>query len=235
MNDPLNPTLRRLLKLCQMDRTWARGEGISLWDDEGRRFVDFYSQYGTLALGHNAPCVVAAVQEALAAQVPAMVQPYRARHAEALAAELERLAPGNLTHCVFTTSGAQAVETAIKLVRSRTGRPDILGTYGSFHGKTLGAMALTGQPQFAEGFGPVAPGFQHVPFGDAEALASRLHEEGGRIAGFFVEPIQGEGGVIVPPPGYFAPGERAVCRARRGPGSRRGPDGPGANRSDVCL
>src|SRR5262245_20919510 len=132
---PLNPTLKRMLSLCRLDRSWVRGEGVWLFDAEGRRFLDFYAQYGVLAFGHNAPCAVDAVLTALTAREPAMVQPYRARNAEALAVELVRHAPPGLTRCVLTNTGAETVEAAIKLVRSRTGRPVILTAEGSFHGK----------------------------------------------------------------------------------------------------
>src|SRR5437588_12748175 len=123
MDNPLNPTLQRLLALCRLDRTWVRGEGAWLSDARGRRFLDCHAQSGAVALGHNAPCVTAAVRAALDAAEPAMVQPYRAPHAADLAAELTRLAPGRPSRCVFTTSGAEAVEAAIKLARARTGRP----------------------------------------------------------------------------------------------------------------
>ena len=123
---------------------------MRLWDESGRGFLDFYSQYGAVALGHNHPAIVEAVTSALAESAPAMVQPYRARYAVALAEELRRLSPGNLGHCIFTTSGAHAVETALKLVRMKTGRLLVLAAHGSFHGKTLGALALTGQRQFAK-------------------------------------------------------------------------------------
>jgi acetylornithine/succinyldiaminopimelate/putrescine aminotransferase/predicted amino acid dehydrogenase len=199
----LNPTLGRLLALLGMDRTWIRGEGVWLTDAHGRRFLDCYAQYGAVALGHNAACVTRAVQAAIASAEPAMVQPYRAPHAEALAAALTRLAPGDLSHCVFTTSGAEAVEAAIKLVRARTGRPIILSATGSFHGKTLGALAATGQAHHAEGFGPLPPGFERVPFGDHEALAARLAHDGDAVAAFFIEPVQGERGVHLPPSGYL--------------------------------
>jgi len=207
---PLNPTLRRLLKLFGMDRTFVRGEGAWLFDLDGRGFLDCSAQYGAVALGHNAPCVHDALRACLDAAEPAMVQPYRARHAEALAARLAELAPGHLSRCVFTTSGAETVEAAIKLTRARTGRDLILSADGSFHGKTTGALALTGQPQYAEGFGPLAPGFERVPFGDADAVAERFAHSGERFAAFFLEPIQGERGVIVPPPGYLAR-VRSLC------------------------
>src|SRR5215468_8336817 len=118
----LNPTLGRLLAACRMDRAWARGEGAWLFDRDGRRFLDCYAQYGAVALGHNAPCVTAAARAALDGLEPAMVQPYRAVYAEALASALARLAPGDLSHCIFATSGAEIVEAAIKLVRARTRR-----------------------------------------------------------------------------------------------------------------
>ena len=186
----LNPTLRRLLAFCRMDRTWVRGEGVWLFDSGGRRFIDCYAQYGAVALGHNAKLVNDAVRGALDGLEPAMVQPYQARYAEQLADLLTRLGPGNLSRCIFATSGAEVAEAAIKLVRARTGRPIILSASGSFHGKTLGALALTGQPQHAEGFGPLPPGFEHVSFGDSQALAARFARAGDEIAALFLEPIQ---------------------------------------------
>jgi len=202
MNAALNPTLNRLLRLCRMDRIWVRGEGSWLFDQSGRRFLDGYAQYGAVAFGHDAPLVKSAIRSALDEGEPAMVQPYRARHAEALAEKLVRAAPG-MAQCVFTTSGAETVEAAIKLVRSRTSRPIILSTEGSFHGKTLGALAATGQRHHAEGFGPVPAGFERVSFGDGDALARKLERDGDRVAGFLLEPIQGERGVHPAPPGYL--------------------------------
>lgn len=206
----LNPTIKRLLGLFGMDRHWVRGEGVWLFDAHGRRFLDGYAQYGALALGHNAPEVLEAVHAALQAGQPAMVQPYRAPYAEALAEALTQASPGPLAHCVFTNSGAEAVEAALKLVRMRTGRPLVLSAERSFHGKTLGALAATGQRQYAEDCGPEPPGFERVPFGDLDALAARLHADGERVAAFLVEPIQGEAGVVLPPAGYLE-GVRALC------------------------
>jgi acetylornithine/succinyldiaminopimelate/putrescine aminotransferase/predicted amino acid dehydrogenase len=209
--EPLNPAIAQLLRLYRMDRTWAEAKGIRLWDEEGRAFLDFYSQYGAVALGHNHPAIVAAITSALGASAPAMVQPYRAPYAVALADELRRLSPGNLGHCVFTTSGAQAIETALKLVRMKTGRPLVLAARGSFHGKTLGALALTGQRHYAQGFGPLPRGVEHVAYGDLDALAERFRLKGNRIAAFFVEPIQGERGVVEPPRGYLTRVQQ-LCR-----------------------
>jgi acetylornithine/succinyldiaminopimelate/putrescine aminotransferase len=177
---------------------------VWLFDQNNRRFMDCYAQYGAVALGHNSPRVVQAVTGALSAGEPAMVQPYRAPYAEQLADRLCRLAPGGLSCCVFASTGAEAVEAAIKLVRARTGRSTILSASGSFHGKTLGALALNGQTHHGEGFGPPAPGFERVEFGDAQALAARFAGNAHDIAALFLEPIQGERGVHLPPAGYLA-------------------------------
>jgi acetylornithine/succinyldiaminopimelate/putrescine aminotransferase/predicted amino acid dehydrogenase len=198
-----NPDLRRLLALCGLDRRFVRGRGVWLTSAEGRVFLDAYAQFGAVALGHNAPAVVQAVRAALDRDLPAMVQPHPAENAEALGEALGRCVPGGPRRCVITTSGAEAVEAAIKLVRAASGRPLVLSAGGSFHGRTLGALSLTGQRRHQEGFGPLAPGFDTVPFGDADALGQRLARDE-RVAAFFVEPIQGEGGVIVPPAGYLA-------------------------------
>jgi acetylornithine/succinyldiaminopimelate/putrescine aminotransferase/predicted amino acid dehydrogenase len=206
----LNPTLRRLLAMLRMDHTWERAQGVWLFDSNGRRFMDCYAQYGVLALGHNSPKVRDTVVEYLCTDEPVMVQPYQAKYAEKLARLLTEHAPGNLSRGIFMTSGAEAVEAAIKLVRVSTGRPIVLSAKGSYHGKTLGALALTGQQQHADGFGPLPPGFDHVEFGNADALADRIKFYQGKVAAFFVEPIQGERGVHIPPSGYLKQ-VREIC------------------------
>ena len=198
-----NPELRRLMRLCRLEHTFVQGDGVWLTDADGRRYLDAYAQYGAVALGHAAPEVAAAVRAALDARTPAMVQPYLAAQAEALGEALAAVAPGHPRRCVLATSGAEAVEAALKLVRARSGRSLVLAATGAYHGKTLGALSLTGRAEHAEGFGPLAPGFDHVPFGDAAALETRLARAPGPIAALFLEPIQGEGGVIVPPAGYL--------------------------------
>jgi acetylornithine/succinyldiaminopimelate/putrescine aminotransferase/predicted amino acid dehydrogenase len=208
-----NPDLRRLMALCGLERRFVRGRGVWLTAGDGRRFLDAYAQFGTMALGHNAPAVADAVRGAFERQLPAMVQPHEAEQAEALGRALGSLVPGGPRRCVFTTSGAEAVEAAIKLVRAASGRPLILSAEGSFHGRTLGALSLTGQRRHQAGFGPLALGFETVPFGDAGALAERLARDGERIAGYFVEPIQGEGGIRVAPPGYLRDVRELCSRA----------------------
>lgn len=206
---PLNPVLGQILEHFGLARRFVRGEGARLHDEVGRGFLDLGAQYGALLLGHNPPALLAELQAALQAREPALVQPYRAPHAEALAEALARLT--GLQRCVFTTSGAEAVEAALKVARAATGRPTIVAALGSYHGKTLGALAATGQRHYAEGFGPGAPGFVHVPFGDEEALAAALAQQD--VAALLLEPIQGERGVIAPPAGYLARA-RALCDQR---------------------
>ena len=199
-----------MLAALGSDRTFVRGAGTRLFDHAGREYLDCWAQYGVLALGHNPPAVVAAVRDALAAGAPAFLQPYRAPHAEALAEELVRRAPPGIARCVFTNSGAETVEAAIKLTRVATGRTGVLSTEGGYHGSTYAAMAASGQPDYRNGFGPLPAGFDTVPYGDADALDARLARDGADIAAFIVEPIQGRRGAHAPPPGYLARA-RAAC------------------------
>ena len=212
MQPALNPTVKGVLQALGSDRRFVRGSGTRLFDDAGREYLDCWAQYGVLALGHNPPAVLAALRESLAASEPAFLQPYRAPHAEALADELIRRAPPGLAHCVFTNSGAEAVEAALKLVRRATGKTRILSAEGSYHGATFAAMAASGQPGHREGFGPLPDGFETVPYGDADALEARLAEAGGELAAFLVEPVQGRRGVHAPPSGYLARAREACTR-----------------------
>lgn len=204
----LNVTLRSLLSRCGFDRRFVRAQGVWLVDEAQRRFLDGYAQYGALAFGHNHPALVKTLTQALTDDVPCLLQPYPAPHALALARALTRLV--GLPHCLFGSTGAEMVEAAIKAVRSASGRPLIVAARGSYHGKTLGALAATGQAQHRRGFGPLPAGFVHVPFGHAAALKTLLDEKGPQIAGVLLEPIQGERGVHVPPAGYLAD-VRALC------------------------
>jgi len=204
----LNSTLRRLLDHFGFGRRFVRAQGAWLVDDAGRRFLDGYAQYGALALGHNHPRLLQTLTQALAGETPCMLQPYAAPHAQALAQVLTRIS--GLPHCLFGSTGAEVVEAALKAVRCASGRRLIVAARGSYHGKTLGALAATGQAQHRRGFGPLPRGFVHVPFGDAAALQDLCDERGAQIAGVLLEPIQGERGVHVPPSGYLS-AVRALC------------------------
>ena len=208
----LNPVRDELLRMFAMDARITRASGCRLYDDGGREYLDFLSQYGALPFGHNPPEIWAAILDARDSSLPSLVQPLRAVEAERLAERLAEVAPGDLSITTLTNSGAETVEAAIKLARVRTGRPGILSTLNGFHGKTLGALSATGKPLYQAGFAAPAPGFDYVPYGDLDALSERLEAGAAGIAAFIVEPIQGEGGVVLPPEGYI---DAAIALCRR--------------------
>lgn len=203
----VNPGLATVLGLLDFDKRFVRAQGAYLWDAEGNRYLDFLGAYGALNLGHNPPPVLAALEKVK--ERPNLVQASLNPLAAALAHNLSAVAPGELRHCFFCNSGAEAVEGALKLARAATGRAEIIYCGGSFHGKTLGALSVTGRSKYQKPFEPLLPGCRAVPYGDLEALEGALKE--GKAAAFIVEPIQGEGGIIVPPEGYLA-GARELTR-----------------------
>ena len=208
----LNPTRAALLQNFALDRPMTAGRGWSLFDDMGTEYLDFLSQYGALIFGHNPPEIWEALCALRSEEAPAMIQPLRSLEAERLANRLCSIAPGDIEHCVFANSGAETVEAAIKLARSRSGRNVILSTTNGFHGKTLGALSATGKDLYQADFAAPAPDFEYIPYGDLDALESRLKASGDRIAAFIFEPIQGEGGVVAPPEGYVD-AAIALCRS----------------------
>lgn len=207
----LNPTRARLLETFGLDLEMVRGDGARIFDQQGREYLDFLSQYGALPFGHNPAEVWRALMAVQTAAEPAMIQPLRALEAERLAERLVQITPFDLGVVMLANSGAEAVEAAIKLARARSGRDVILSTRNGFHGKTLGALSATGKSIYQRDFGAPAGGFEHIAFGDLAALEERLQTGADRIAAFIVEPIQGEGGVVIPPEGYLD-GALALCR-----------------------
>src|SRR3990172_5841794 len=205
----VNPVLMALIAKNGFVKTFVRGEGTQVWDAEGHAYLDFVAGYGSLNLGHNHPAVVRAVHTAMTAGSPgfspASVNPFAA----ALAEQLATVSPPGLEITFFANSGTEAVEAALKLARKATGRSGLLYCRRSYHGKSLGSLSVTGNPTYQEPFGPLVPGCEAVPYGDLEALQRALSQ--GRFAAFVVEPIQGEGGMIVPPAGYL-PEAQALCR-----------------------
>jgi acetylornithine/succinyldiaminopimelate/putrescine aminotransferase/acyl-CoA synthetase (AMP-forming)/AMP-acid ligase II/predicted amino acid dehydrogenase/acyl carrier protein len=205
----VNPELGRALAQMGMDKSFVRGEGSWLWDEEGRRYLDFLAQYGALPFGFNPPRIWAALQAVHESGEPSFVQPSYLNAAGELAKRLLAIAPAGMEYVTFGNSGAEAIEAAIKLCRSTTGRHDILSASNGFHGKTLGALSATDKEKYQKGFGAPVPGFAYVPYGDIDALRRVLAS--GRYAGFLVEPIQGEGGIVEPPAGYLRLARKA-CR-----------------------
>ena len=178
--------------------TLVRGEGCTVWDENGRAYVDLISGIATVSLGHVHPELVAAAREALGRLWHVSNLFWTVPQAE-LARELSRRSIGG--RVFFCNSGAEAVEAALKMARRYAwkrfgpGRYEIVALEGSFHGRTFGALSATGQPVYHQGFRPLLPGVTHVPRNDLEALERAIIP--GRAAAILLEPVQGEGGVHV--------------------------------------
>jgi putrescine aminotransferase len=202
--DFVNPPLARVMKLSGSPVA-VSASGATIVDHTGKTYLDFAGGYGVFTLGHRHPRVVAAVRaqlDVIALSGRTMFDPLLGR----LARRLAELTPGDLRISFFCNSGAEAVEGALKLARAATGRAKLVGTAGAFHGKTFGALAVSGRDAFRAPFGPLLADAVRVPFGDLDALAAAVDG----AAAVIVEPVQGEGGVNVPPPAYL-PGVRELC------------------------
>lgn len=191
----------------------TRGEGVFVWDDAGKKYLDMMSAYSAVSHGHANPRLVRLVQR----QVARLTIVSRAFHSDTLGPFLARA-------CQLTgqdmalpmNTGAEAVETAIKAARKWAytvkgvphDKAEILGCDGNFHGRTIAAVAMSDEPQYQHGFGPFPPGFLNVAYGDIDALADAINDN---TAAFIVEPIQGEGGIVLPPPGYLK-AAAGLCR-----------------------
>ena len=204
----INPQFVRVLKTIGFDRMWARTEGQYLYDSDGNRYLDMLGGFGMFNVGRNNPRVRAALIETLELQSPGSVQLGVSLLPGLLAEALLQRAPQRLARVLFTNSGTESNEAALKLGRSATGRSRVLSTDGGFHGLTLGSLSASGDEHFTQRFGPLLPGFERVPFGDTEALEEELRRED--VAMFLVEPVLGHG-VHLPPPEYL-PEAQELCR-----------------------
>jgi ornithine--oxo-acid transaminase len=204
----INPQFMRVLRTIGFDRVWARAEGQYLYDADGNRFLDMLGGFGMFNVGRNNPRVRAAIVEALELETPGSVQLGVSLLPGLLAEELLRRTPDRIARCLFTNSGTEAVEAALKLGRAATGRSRVVSTEQGFHGLTLGSLSAGGDRHFVDRFGPLLPGFSQIPFGDLDALEVELRTED--VAIFLVEPIQGKG-VNLPPVGYLE-GAQELCR-----------------------
>jgi ornithine--oxo-acid transaminase len=196
----LNPQMGRILRTLGFDKRWVGGDSTHLIDSDGERYLDLLSGYGVFALGRNHPDVVEAVHDVLQAGTANLPQLGVTLLSGVLAEQLLARAPASVAAMVPANTGADAVETAIKIARAATGRRRLLYAAHAFHGLTLGALSLNGNDEFRSGFGRLLPGCDPVPFGDADALARELARGG--VAALILEPIQGKG-VHLPPDGYL--------------------------------
>ena len=189
-----------------------RGEGVWVWDVEGRKYLDMLAAYSALNQGHRHPAIL----DAARAQMEKLTLTSRAFHNDQMGPFLQELCEASgFDRALPMNTGAEAVETGIKMVRKwgyqvkgvPEGKAEIIVCTGNFAGRTTTIVGFSSEDQYKEGFGPFTPGFRTVPYGDAEALRSAINDH---TVGFLVEPIQGEGGVVVPPDGYLREA-RAIC------------------------
>jgi len=192
-----------------LDVVVARGEGVWVWDVEGRRYLDFLAAYSAVNQGHCHP----AIQQALIDQVHRVTLTSRAFRSDQLGLFYEQICTlAGFDKFLPMNTGAEAVETAIKASRKWAytvkGVPDsqaeILVFENNFHGRTTTIVSFSSEADYRAGFGPFTPGFRILPYGDAEAVARALDEHGPKVAAVLVEPVQGEAGIVVPPDGYLA-------------------------------
>lgn len=183
-----------------------RGEGSWVWDDQGKRYLDFFPGWGCNLLGHCPPHIVEAVQQQVAKLIHVPNTWYTEVQGQWAKLLCDRSFGGQAFFC---NSGAEANEAAIKLIRLHTppNKYKIITFTGGFHGRTLGAVTATAQPKYHEGLGPLVPGFVYAPFGDLAAVEAMIDDE---TAGILIEPIQGEGGIKLPP-ASFLQGLRKLC------------------------
>ena len=195
--------------------TLERGEGVWLFDTDGRRYLDMMSAYSAVSFGHSHPVLV----RVLAEQAQKLAVTSRAFHTARLGAFLERVCTlTGMARALPMNTGAEAVETAIKAARKwaykvkrvPAGQAEIIVPAGNFAGRTTTIISFSSEAQYRDGFGPFTPGFRHVPFGDAAALEAAI---GPNTAAFILEPVQGEAGIIVPPAGYLS-AVREICTRR---------------------
>ncbi|HEX2826900.1 MAG TPA: ornithine--oxo-acid transaminase [Burkholderiales bacterium] len=193
----------------------VRGERVHLWDDQGRRYIDMMGAYSAVSLGHAHPRILAALRE----QAERLCVTSRAYYNDRLPYLLERLCEiTGQDLAIPANTGLEAVEAALKAARKwgnkvkgiPSERVEIIACRGNFHGRSIAIVAFSTEPQYRDGFGPFPPGFRTIPFGDAHALERAITDD---TAAFLVEPIQGEAGIIPPPPGYLRECAR-ICRER---------------------
>ncbi len=184
---------------AKRDLTLVRGEGVWVWDDQGRRYIDGTGGYGTANLGHAHPTVTAAIARQ-ASTLAACPELFANDRRTELLERLAGIVPAGLDRFFLCNSGTEAVESAIKFARAATGRSEIIATRGGFHGRTMGALSATWEPHYREPFAPLVPDVRHVPYNRIDALEQAVSEH---TAAVILEPVQGEGGVRPADPAYL--------------------------------
>ena len=204
----VDPAFVKLLGVFGYGRVFTRAEGAYVWDEQGRRYLDLLAGFGSANIGHNHPRLLARMRELFDEQPLNLCHTGPARYAAQLAEALAGVAPAPLEMALFSTTGAEAVEAAIKAARAATKRPRIVFCVGAYHGLSLGTLSISASPRMRAPFEPLLPGCTAVPFGDVDALAYALAARD--VAAFIVEPVQIEGGVHFAPQGYLR-AARQLC------------------------
>jgi acetylornithine/succinyldiaminopimelate/putrescine aminotransferase/nucleoside-diphosphate-sugar epimerase len=204
----LDTSLVDVLGILGFDKQYTSARGSYLYDADGRAYLDMHSGEGFASLGHNHPDVRAVLNATLAEDLVDGVQIHYSVLSGMLAEELTQRLPAGLDAVFFASTGAEAVDSAMKFARAATGRPRLISCDSSFHGVTLGPLSMVGDEFFKEGFGPLLPGCDRVPFGDLDRLEAELRSKD--VAAFIVEPIQGRE-VTLPPAGYLKAAQE-LCR-----------------------
>ena len=188
--------------------TLVRGEGASVWDDQGNEYLDCTAMYGVASLGHGHPELAEAIYEQAKRMVACFSTFSNDVRGELMAKLVELASP--MQRVFLCNSGTEAVEAAFKVARLQTGRTGIIATRGAFHGRTFGALSATFRPEYRAPYEPLVPGFQHVPYDDLTAMDEAITDQ---VAAVIVEPVQGEGGVRVPN-AYYLRDLAALCHNR---------------------
>jgi putrescine aminotransferase len=194
----VNPYLAKLLAFAGFGIE-VKGEGCTIYDHEGKAYLDCLGGYGMFALGHRHPKILDAVRRQLNL-LPLSCKAFFNETTANLATKIAEIAPGDLEYSFFGNSGAEAVEGALKFAKGASQRSKIVSTVGGFHGKTLGALSTTGREKYQARYRPLLPGVEFVPYGDIAEAEKAIDTD---TACFIVEPIQGEGGIQIPPDGYL--------------------------------
>jgi acetylornithine/LysW-gamma-L-lysine aminotransferase len=177
----------------------TKGKAATLWDIEGKEYIDCMGSYGVAVLGHCHPKVVAAIKEQAEKLISCHASLYNDKRSEFLG-KLVSVTPNGLNKAFLSNSGAESVECAIKLARKFTGKPEIITVMGAFHGKTMGALSATWDKKYREPFMPLVPEFKHVPPDNIEKINEAISD---KTAAVLLEPIRGEGGIRIPPDGFL--------------------------------
>ena len=204
--DHINPGLMRLVAFMGFDHVESYAEGSIIKDNLGNEYIDCLGGFGAYSIGHRHPKVVAAIKDQLD-KIPFSSKVLLNEPLALLSEKLALIAPGNLKYSFICNSGAEAVEGALKLARIKKGKPGIIYTENSFHGKTLGSLSVTGREKFQKSSLPLLPNTKAIKFNDVDSLVRTIDNS---TACFIVEPIQGEGGINIPSDDYL-PKVREIC------------------------